>query len=501
MSPGRRSCSLAAQRRHDAERAGVVAADRDRHPGRVRRLAAGGQGRREDLERLEDLDLRLLLDPRALEQRRQRAHVVGAEDDVDPRRPAGDLAAVLLREAPADGDLHARAGGLDRGQVAEVAVEPVVGVLAHRAGVEDDDVGRLAVRGARRSRRPRATPREPLGVVHVHLAAEGAHLVGRGRPPVHPGGRLGAGARVHVGVQGTGARLMYAPPVRPRLPHVLAAAVVLDATGRHVLLAREQDRPRWRPRGRSRRGRRAAGRGGAQAGASSRPASPGSGCTSRTWPCSRTSSSVARAARARSGTSSTCSWWWSMQRSRCTTGRTTGTAGPRGSASATCRATSPLGVALHLGGSSADVRRGLSRRSSPVDLGVRLSRPTVSRPPGCRRPSRRRCSHRAASAARTTRSATPGGYPLRASIPARRRARTAGSSPRVEASFRSTRRRAATSSDSLSTVSRAAARSAGSTPFGVELVVRARAGSVRDRGAGTRPRRGRTPRRRRDPPR
>ena len=40
----------AAQRRHDAERAGVVAADRDRDPGRVRRLAARGQGGREHLE-------------------------------------------------------------------------------------------------------------------------------------------------------------------------------------------------------------------------------------------------------------------------------------------------------------------------------------------------------------------------------------------------------------------------------------------------------------------
>jgi 8-oxo-dGTP pyrophosphatase MutT (NUDIX family) len=33
--------------------------------------------------------------------------------------------------------------------------------------------------------------------------------------------------------------------VRHRLPHLLAAAVVLDATGRHVLLARDAARPRW----------------------------------------------------------------------------------------------------------------------------------------------------------------------------------------------------------------------------------------------------------------
>ena len=46
-------------------------------------------------------------DPGALEQHRQRADVVRAEHDVDPGRLRGDLALVLLREAAADGDLHA----------------------------------------------------------------------------------------------------------------------------------------------------------------------------------------------------------------------------------------------------------------------------------------------------------------------------------------------------------------------------------------------------------
>jgi hypothetical protein len=61
---------LAAQRGNDAEGAGVVAADADRHPGGVRRLAPRGQRRREDLEALEDLDLRLIRDTRPLEQGR-----------------------------------------------------------------------------------------------------------------------------------------------------------------------------------------------------------------------------------------------------------------------------------------------------------------------------------------------------------------------------------------------------------------------------------------------
>ena len=55
------------------------------------------------------------------------------------------VVAVLLRQAAADRDLHPGPLRLDRREVAEVAVEPVVGVLAHRAGVEHDDVGLVAL--------------------------------------------------------------------------------------------------------------------------------------------------------------------------------------------------------------------------------------------------------------------------------------------------------------------------------------------------------------------
>ena len=134
---------LATQRGHDAEGAGVIAADTDRHPGGVRRLAPSGQRGREDLETLEDLDLGLLRDTRPLEQGRQRTEIVRAEDDIDPGGAPHDLATVLLSQTATDGDLHPGPAGLDRGEVAEVAVEPVVGVLPHGAGVEDDEVGLL----------------------------------------------------------------------------------------------------------------------------------------------------------------------------------------------------------------------------------------------------------------------------------------------------------------------------------------------------------------------
>ncbi len=99
---------LAAQRRHDAERAGVVAADGDRNPSGVGGFARDGQVGRKLLQRLDDFDLGRLVVPGAVEQRRQRPDVVGAEDDVHPRRLPQHRVAVLLGQAAADGDLHVR---------------------------------------------------------------------------------------------------------------------------------------------------------------------------------------------------------------------------------------------------------------------------------------------------------------------------------------------------------------------------------------------------------
>ena len=113
----------------------------------------------------------------------QAADVVGAEDDVDPRGALDDGLAVLLGHAAADGDLQVGVGGLGRAQLAEVAVELVVGVLAHGAGVEDDDVGDVRTLRGGDAREVDVAggleqPGEALGVVDVHLAPVGAHVVG-----------------------------------------------------------------------------------------------------------------------------------------------------------------------------------------------------------------------------------------------------------------------------------------------------------------------------------
>jgi DNA-binding SARP family transcriptional activator/Tfp pilus assembly protein PilF len=177
---------LAAQARHDAERAGVVAAHRDRYPGGVAGLAPGRQQRREGLQRLGELGLRLVPDPGPFQQRGQRTHVVGAVHHVNPRRALRDPGAFQLRQAAAHRDLHAIA--LLRQQMTEVPVQPVGGVLPDRAGIEHDDVGGLAI-GRGPVARLVKQPGQALGVVRVHLAPVGANLV---RPAACHSTRIGA---------------------------------------------------------------------------------------------------------------------------------------------------------------------------------------------------------------------------------------------------------------------------------------------------------------------
>ena len=86
-----------------------------------------------------------------------------------------DAVPVLLGQAAADRDLEPRSAVLQRLQVAQVAVELVVGVLADAAGVEHHDIGSLGVVGGFHAL-GREQARDPLRVVLVHLAPEGAHV-------------------------------------------------------------------------------------------------------------------------------------------------------------------------------------------------------------------------------------------------------------------------------------------------------------------------------------
>ena len=66
--------------------------------------------------------------------------VVSTEHDVDPGCTLSNGGAILLGQAPADGNLQIGVGIFRRAELAEVTVEPVVGVFAHGARVEDDDI-------------------------------------------------------------------------------------------------------------------------------------------------------------------------------------------------------------------------------------------------------------------------------------------------------------------------------------------------------------------------
>ncbi len=66
--PGATVGLRAAQARHDAEGAGVVAADADTHPGRMVRYPLGGKRTGEDLQHLGDLDLGHRIVPGSLQQ-------------------------------------------------------------------------------------------------------------------------------------------------------------------------------------------------------------------------------------------------------------------------------------------------------------------------------------------------------------------------------------------------------------------------------------------------
>lgn len=97
-----------------------------------------------------------------------------------------------MRQAAADRYLHVGIAALAWRQVAEVAVQLVVGVLADRTGVEDDDVGVSSVGRAAVTGRFEQ-PSKPFRIVDVHLAAVGAYLVGAYRI----GGHHSIGSSAH----------------------------------------------------------------------------------------------------------------------------------------------------------------------------------------------------------------------------------------------------------------------------------------------------------------
>ena len=170
----------AADGRDDAVRALRVAAHRDLNPCLETPFAVERQRRREAplVAGAERAARRRAARAEPLAEVRDRPR---AEGDVDERVEIEDPLPLRLRIAAADGDHALRVAILQRFRLREVRREPLVGLLADRARVEDDDV-RLVLRDrlAEPDRLEHAL--DPLRVVRVHLAAERRHEV-----PLHGG--------------------------------------------------------------------------------------------------------------------------------------------------------------------------------------------------------------------------------------------------------------------------------------------------------------------------
>ena len=107
---------------------------------------------------------------RTIDERGQRAIAVGPDDEAHVLRLLEQLRPESLRHAP--GHAHDRVGLHVPLELTEPADNSLLGVIANRARVQQDDV-----RAVRRIDGLVAAGREPpehqLGIAHVHLAAVG----------------------------------------------------------------------------------------------------------------------------------------------------------------------------------------------------------------------------------------------------------------------------------------------------------------------------------------
>ena len=112
------------------------------------------------------------------------------EGDVNERVALEDPVSLSLGVAAADGDDGVRIAALLRLRVAEIRGEPLIGLLADRARVEDEHVG-LVRCGCLPEPELLEQAADALGVVRVHLAAERRDVVA-----AH-GGKCTAGRLAH----------------------------------------------------------------------------------------------------------------------------------------------------------------------------------------------------------------------------------------------------------------------------------------------------------------
>jgi hypothetical protein len=173
---------LTAGQRHDAVGAGVAAALHDRDVGG----RAVGARLRQAVElfdlRERHVDHRLRRTAHRVEHLWQAVQGLRSEHQVDPRRALAQRLAFLAGDAATDPDHQARALRLPTLPAAEQREDLLLGLLADRAGVEQQHVGRLRIVDRREAVRTREHRTDLVRVVLVHLATEGldVELAGHG---------------------------------------------------------------------------------------------------------------------------------------------------------------------------------------------------------------------------------------------------------------------------------------------------------------------------------
>jgi hypothetical protein len=121
-----------------------------------------------------NVDLRLAQAAPFGDQLRQAMQGLRAEDDVDVGRARDDRRALLTGHATADADDQVGIGQLQQAHPAEVVENAFLRLLAHRAGVEEDDVGVVGGVGLDDFFGCSEHVGHLVRIVLVHLAPEGA---------------------------------------------------------------------------------------------------------------------------------------------------------------------------------------------------------------------------------------------------------------------------------------------------------------------------------------
>ena len=135
------------------------------------RWAIAASGHREGVGLAVQVDRGLPVLDGLLEKLGDAEEVVGPHQDVHVPGPLEDLPPLELGHAAADADAQPGLALLQPAEPVEGVVELLRRLLAHRAGVDEDEVRALGIRGRLVPARAQHAG-HLLGVVDVHLAAE-----------------------------------------------------------------------------------------------------------------------------------------------------------------------------------------------------------------------------------------------------------------------------------------------------------------------------------------